>query len=268
MSDRLDRFELKFVITDRQRQALLPEITPRLCADGNGSADGFYPIISLYYDTATRDCYWEKLCGQGSRRKLRVRVYGSSDGQVRPTSFVEVKHKCDGRVVKRRVQVPLAAALAVADGQPAPPLRSPAELRVIEEVHRLVRDRKFRPVCCMRYDRQALADRDPASDLRMTFDFGIGYRFHDLTPVPDDRNFSQYLLTEGQSVMEVKGTGAVPYWLSHLLGTTGCRMASYSKYCNAIAAGDPVVRPIRMGNDAALKSMQHQSNSDDLPVSA
>lgn len=247
---------------------LLPAIQTRLRPDGYAGPDGFYPIISLYYDTAIRDCYWEKLRGQGSRRKLRVRVYGSSDGKLPPSSFVEVKHKCDGRVVKRRVQMPVAAALAVADGQPAPPLRNLAEERVIAEVHRLVRERKFRPVCCMRYDRQPLADIDPASDLRMTFDFGIGYRFHDLTPVPDDRDFSHYLLGEGASVMEVKGTGAVPYWLARLLGATGCRMVSYSKYCNALAAGDPAVRPsqTRMGNAKERHSMKHQSNADDLPA--
>ena len=269
MSDRLDRFELKFVISDRQRHVLLPEILPRLRPDGHADSNGFYPIISLYYDSPDRDCYWEKICGQGSRRKLRVRVYGSSDGQVSPTSFVEVKHKCDGRVVKRRVQMPIAAALAVADGQPAPELRSPADQRVVEEVHRFVRDRHFRPVCCMRYERQALADVDPASDLRMTFDFGIGYRFHDLTPVPDDRNFSQYLLGEGQSVMEVKGPGAVPYWLSRLLGATGCRMASYSKYCNTLAAGDSKVRPIRARLGVREQSiMNQQSNPDALPACA
>ena len=121
----------------------------------------------------------------------------------------------------------------------------------------------------MRYERQALADVDPASDLRMTFDFGIGYRFHDLTPVPDDRNFSQYLLGEGQSVMEVKGTGAVPYWLSRLLGATGCRMASYSKYCNALAAGDSKVRPIRARLGVREQSiMNQQSNPDALPACA
>lgn len=266
MSDRLDRFELKFVISDRQRQLLLPEILPRMRPDGYASSNGFYPVVSLYYDSPDRDCYWEKVRGQGSRRKLRVRVYGSGDGQVPAASFIEVKHKCDGRVVKRRAQMPVAAALRVAEGAPADAVKSAADSRLIEEVHRLVRDRDFRPVCCMRYDRQALADADPASDLRMTFDFGISYRFHDLTPMPDDRNFSHSLLAEGEAVMEVKGTGAVPYWLSRLLGSAGCRLASYSKYCNALAAGDPRVRPAVFARGRS--SMKQQPESDALPACA
>ena len=242
MTDRLDRFELKFVITRGQRDALIPHLRPHLRADEYAGDHGFYPIISLYYDNADRDCYWEKVRGLGSRRKMRVRVYGSRDGQVAPTAFVEVKHKCDSRVVKRRVQMPLGAALAVCAGEAAGRLLSLAEKRVVEEVQGLVRGRGFRPVCCMRYDRQALADVNPASDLRITFDAGIGWRLDDLTPAPDDRNFFHHLLPEGAAVMEVKGTGAVPYWLARMLGETGCRLASFSKYCNALAAGDPAVR--------------------------
>ena len=242
MSDRLDRFELKFVVTRGQREALLAHLRPQMRADTNADDHGFYPIISLYYDNADRDCYWEKVRGVGSRRKLRARVYGSRDGQVAPTSFVEVKHKCDGRVVKRRVQMPVEDALAVCAGEAARRSLSLAERRVVEEVQRLAQVREFRPVCCMRYDRQALAAVDPASDLRITFDSGIGWRLDDLIPVPDDRQFSRYLLPDGAAVMEVKGTGAVPYELSRLLGATGCRLASFSKYCNALAAGDPSVQ--------------------------
>ena len=269
MTDRLDRFELKFVITRGQRDALIPHLRPHLRADDNAGDHGFYPIISLYYDNADRDCYWEKVRGQGSRRKMRVRVYGSSDGQVAPTAFVEVKHKCDSRVVKRRVQMPLEAALAVCAGEAAGRPLGLAEKRVIEEVLGLVRGRGFRPVCCMRYDRQAFAAVDLASDLRITFDAGIGYRLEALTPVPDDRNFSHDLLRDGAAVMEVKGTGAVPYWLARMLGETGCRLASFSKYCNALAAGDPAVRrPASPAAGASNFNMNNHHDTGALPAIA
>jgi hypothetical protein len=66
--------------------------------------------------------------------------------------------------------------------------------------------------------------------------------------------------------MEVKGTGAVPYWLSRLLGSAGCRLASYSKYCNALAAGDPRVRPAVFARGRS--SMKQQPESDALPACA
>ena len=117
MSYRLDRFEMKFVIAREQRDVLMPHLMPHLRADANAGDNAFYPIISLYYDNPDRDCYWEKVRGQKSRRKMRVRVYGSLDGKVPPTSFIEIKHKCDSRVVKRRAQMSLEDALKVGAGE-------------------------------------------------------------------------------------------------------------------------------------------------------
>jgi SPX domain protein involved in polyphosphate accumulation len=229
------------VITREQRDRLMPHLLPRLRADENAGEGAFYPIVSLYYDNDERDCYWEKIRGFGNRRKLRVRVYGSLDGALPPTCFVEVKHKCDGRGVKRRVRVPLDLALAAADGNPIDYPLSQQDQRTIVEVHDLVHKRGFKRCCVMRYDRQAFADKDPESDLRITFDTGIGYRMDHLDPIPDDRQFTRYLLPEGYSVMEVKVTGSVPYWLTRMVGEHGCILQSHSKYCNALEDGDPVL---------------------------
>ena len=51
------------------------------------------------------------MSGVQSRRKMRVRVYGSLDGVLPPTTFAEIKHKVDGRKVKRRSKFVLAAAV-------------------------------------------------------------------------------------------------------------------------------------------------------------
>lgn len=260
---------MKFVIAREQRDALMPRLLPHLRADANAGDNAFYPIISLYYDNADRDCYWEKLRGQGSRRKMRVRVYGSLDGKVPPTAFIEVKHKCDSRIVKRRAQMPLEAALKAGAGEDPGVELNFADRKVVNEVHGLVHGRGFLPHCCMRYDRQAFADVNPASDLRITFDTAIGYRMDNLTPVPDDRAFTDYLLNEGDSVMEVKVTGSVPYWLPRMLGAAGCILTSHSKYCNALAAGDPAVRKqtrAQMAHAAAIAARaSHHTTSGGAP---
>jgi SPX domain protein involved in polyphosphate accumulation len=201
-----------------------------------------YPIVSVYYDNAERDCYWDNLNGVKNRRKLRVRLYGSQCGATPPTCFAEVKHKVEGRNVKRRARLSIEEALAVAAGEHVPAKLAPGELRTVEEIHSLVRLRDLKPCVCLRYDRHAYASVDPDADLRITFDTGIAYRFERLTPVPDDREFTNYLHPEGWSVMEVKVTGAVPYWLTRLLGQTGCVMQGHSKYCRIMEAGDPVLR--------------------------
>jgi hypothetical protein len=245
VSLRIDRFEMKFVVTAAQRTALMENLDPHLRPDANGGTGATYPVVSLYYDNAERDCYWEKLRGLGSRRKLRVRVYGSRNGAVREAAFIEVKHKCEGRGVKRRVALPLEQALRAGSGSwPDGVDFSEPERRVIHEVHDLVQRRNFKPVMVMRYDRSAYAAKDPGSDLRVTFDTGIRSRLDHLTPEPDDRRFdmASEMHADGTAVMEVKITGCIPYWLSRMIAAAGCRLQSHSKYSAALEQGDPVLR--------------------------
>lgn len=236
---------MKFVITGAQRTALMEKLEPHLRPDANGGTGAAYPVVSLYYDSADRDCYWEKVRGLASRRKLRVRVYGSRDGSVPPASFIEVKHKCDGRGVKRRVALPLEQALRVGQGLwPEGADLPEMDRRVIHEAHDMVRRRSFKPVMVMRYDRSAYASRDPESDLRVTFDTAIRCRLDNLIPEPDDRRFdlAGEMHVDGTSVMEVKITGCIPYWLSRMIAGAGCRLQSHSKYSAALERGDPVLR--------------------------
>jgi SPX domain protein involved in polyphosphate accumulation len=247
VSFRLDRFEMKFVITRDQREAIMPTLMERMRADENAMEGAYYPIISLYYDTPERDCYWEKEQSVPSRRKMRVRVYGSLDGKLPPTIFVEIKHKCDGRGVKRRLRVPLEEAFWICAGNPPRRPLNVLDMRIVDEIHMLVKKRNFRPTVAMRYDRQAYADKDPESDLRVTFDTGIAYRFDNLEPVPDDRRFERFVLPDGYSVMEVKVTGAVPYWLTKLVGEHHCILQGHSKYNNALEDGDDILHDMMGG---------------------
>ena len=158
----------------------MPELLPHLRSDENAVTGAHYPIVSVYYDNAERDCYWENLNGAKSRRKLRVRLYGSQCGTTPPTCFAEVKHKVEGRNVKRRVRLGIEEALAVAAGAHTPAELTPGELRTVEEIHTLVHQRRLAPCVCLRYDRHAYAAIDPGDDLRITFDTGIAYRFERL----------------------------------------------------------------------------------------
>lgn len=232
---------MKFVITGDQYTSLMAATAPYLKKDENADETAYYPIVSLYYDNDARDCYFEKLWGYTSRRKLRIRVYGSEDGKLPPTIFVEVKHKQDGRGVKRRVRVPLQEAFRICRGEaPTVPLRD-VDISTCNEIKQLVDVRGFKPLCAMRYDRHAYADVNPESDLRVTFDTGIAYRFDNLEVTPDDNRFTSFLLPDGYAIMEVKVTGAVPYWLTKMIGEHHCILQGHSKYNNALEDGDPVV---------------------------
>jgi hypothetical protein len=242
---------MKFVISGKQRSTLMSHLDSHLRADANADETAYYPIVSLYYDNDDRDCYWEKIRGFSNRRKFRVRVYGSLDGKLPPTVFIEVKHKQDGRGVKRRVRMSLEDAMRVGTGQwPVNPVAEVDKATVREIVENLVIHRGFKPALMMRYDRRAYAAVDPTSDLRITYDTGIAYRLNNLYPVPDDRAFppENYMYDEDISVLEVKMTGTIPYWLSKLIPECGCKLQSHSKYCNALERSDPVLRSMLAPN--------------------
>jgi hypothetical protein len=242
---------MKFVINGATRAALMERLGPQLKADANADETAYYPIVSLYYDNDDRDCYWEKIRSVQNRRKFRVRVYGSLDGKLPPTVFIEVKHKQEGRGVKRRVKLPLEEAMRVGRGEwPNLKLTEVDRRAVREIIDDLVVRRGFKPTMVMRYDRRAYAAVDPTSDLRITYDTGIAYRLDNLNPTPDDRNFrpENYMYADDVSVLEVKVSGCIPYWLSRLLAETGCKLQSHSKYCNALERSDPVLRSMLAPN--------------------
>lgn len=268
---------MKFLVSTAQRAALMGQLEPHLRADANADQEAYYPIVSLYYDNAERDCYWEKIRGLRSRRKLRVRIYGTVDGKLPPTTFIEVKHKYEGRGVKRRVRLPLEEALRVGEGKyPTVPLDSVDKRTVNEIINDLVGRRGFRPVMVMRYDRRAYASTDSALGLRVTYDTGIAYRLDNLIPMTDDRGFKpeNFMHPDGISVLEVKIAGAIPYWMSRLIAGAGCKLQSHSKYCNALELGDPVLRAMLAPNwrkpiqDSGNSEMDMLASTDGSPVFA
>ncbi len=237
MSYRLDRYEFKFLISRTQRDSIIGRFPEHIAPDSNSGPDANYRIYTLYYDSPERDCYWEKLRGLGSRRKLRVRLYESAQAAASGACFVEIKHKHDGRGVKRRLHTTLTSAMKITGGLPSSAPIWPGEERIFSEVQQFITERNFRPICCLRYDRKAFVDLAPDSDLRITFDEDIRYRMDDLESLQKG-TFENCLLNEGESVMEIKVTGAVPVWLIRILSQEKCTPAGRSKYCDAIAASD------------------------------
>lgn len=229
------RFEHKFVLSLAERDALLARFADRFRPDTLGSPDGRYPVVSLYCDTPDRRCHWEAWRGVPSRRKLRLRLYGSPDGAIPPATFLEIKHRDGGEGAKRRARLPLDQALALLHGGAAT-AADPSEARVLEEARRLVADDGFRPACVIRYDRHAtrFVGPDGAEQLRITFDHGIRARFDRLVPAPADEGCARPVLDAGLCLMEIKGPTSVPFDLAAALSARGIFPRSFSKYSESV----------------------------------
>jgi hypothetical protein len=203
--------------------------------DMTGSADGRYPVVSLYCDTSDRRCHWEAWRGVPSRRKLRVRIYGTRDGAIPSATFVEVKHR-DGKAgAKRRVRLPLAEACALVGGADVTS-PDPADERILAEIRKMVADDGYAPACVIRYDRCAyrFCDGHGVEQLRVTFDQSIRARFDRLTPVVDDEGGELLVVPPDLAIMEVKGSTSVPYELAAYLGSAGLHPRPFSKYSASI----------------------------------
>ncbi len=231
MIKRFNRFELKYIITAEERDALVPAILQQMRPDLAASPSGAYTVASLYYDTADRAFMRAKIEGIKFRRKLRIRRYGQLVGDD-PEVAVEIKQRINRTTQKRRLFVPLSVAYALCAGVESG-LADAGDLKVAGEVIFLSRALTLYPTCVVGYVRQAYVGGPYEPGLRITFDHALWAKVAKeglSTSVP-----RHALLRPDVVVMEVKANNAVPMWLAHLLARHRCPLRRYSKYCAGAA---------------------------------
>ena len=250
MQLRFGRREFKYALAPDEFPAIRAEIEHRLPGDVH-AVNAAYPIVSEYFDTPDRQCFWERVDQLPNRRKLRMRCYGTREGEIPPSGFVEIKQKRSGTGVKRRVSIDVAELgqenldlegwledrrLATATD---PERRS--EHLLLHEMYQMIQRRGLIPVVQMRYNREAFEAE--AGNLRITFDRDIMYRPERRAIQPDCPQFDLGILPPGSAVMEIKMTCATPLWLRELAGQYGLQRRRFSKYCRAIQALDGINLP-------------------------
>jgi len=239
-----DRREFKFLLPAEEGEIFREFIARHIPVDRG--AEGGYPVISEYFDSADRHSYWQKIWGVRNRRRVRARVYGRLDGRIPPAAFIEIKHKSDDIGVKRRAALPIGSLVELSEGRiPAEllkPERSRADRHVVEELRDLVVRDGARPVVQVRYDRMAY-DSGRDGTIRVTFDTRLCCRF-DLKPLlPDDKDFPLPVMDREIAVVEVKTVGPVPIWLRGAAAKFQLNVMSMSKYCMSLERYDPAVAP-------------------------
>ncbi|MBO4327316.1 MAG: polyphosphate polymerase domain-containing protein [Clostridia bacterium] len=262
-TDNFCRYEFKFPVSYDVMNAMLEDLSPYVEKDAYANRHGFYCLSSIYFDNDTDQCYHETMNGQKYRQKIRLRVYRSAgdmsaasgvenvvDEQIggNEPSYFEIKAKINGLVVKRRVKMKLADAMAFTEftqkqidedidvrsiltAENTEELRrfSPSNLQILRELQFIIVSKKLRPRNVVSYERLALfVKNDP--ELRITFDLNIRTRGTELDL--SKGTGGKLSCPENVAVLEIKTGKEVPLWLVKIVSKYGYRNKTFSKYCS------------------------------------
>ena len=237
-----NRYELKYFIEAARYRALVADLGHFMDPDEHGDVDGFYRIISLYYDSPDFACYRSKIDGLKFRRKLRLRIYVSPGQELAKvdTGFVEIKQRFNRTTQKRRIVLPLEQAKRLCAGEGVPEGLDARDTATASEIAYMVRAMQLKPSAIVSYRRRAFVGGRYERGMRLTFDMNLQGRTHalDVNQVANNLHF----LPLDWVLMEVKVNERVPRWLVALLAKHQCNLQRMSKYCAALAVGHARLR--------------------------
>lgn len=215
------RYELKYMLTREQKSSVLKAMAPYMELDEFGRTG----IRNIYFDTDSYRLARHSIEKPAYKEKLRIRSYGQAAADS--TVFVELKKKCKQVVYKRRISLSEKEAMAwVHKGHPCP-----VTTQISEEIDYFMDYYEtLSPKVFLSYEREAFYSVDQ-SDFRITFDDTILYRQHDLSLRSGIYGVS--LLPEGMVLMEIKCSGGIPLWMTHVLSQKHIYKMSFSKYGTA-----------------------------------
>ncbi len=215
------RYELKYLITRQQKNRIILAMQPYMKIDKYGRST----IRNLYFDTDSYRLIRRSLEKPVYKEKLRIRSYKQVDHD--DPIFVELKKKYQSVVYKRREILTEKQCMdwLVNGGH------MPKDNQICKEIDYF---RSFyenlHPTVFLSYEREAFYSLD-GSDFRVTFDENILARTEELSLLAPVWGTS--LLDDNYSLMEIKTSGGIPLWMTHLLTEQQIFKSSYSKYGTA-----------------------------------
>lgn len=234
--DNFSRYEFKFPVSYDDMDRLIDDLIPYVKQDSFVNEYGIYTISSIYMDNDRKECYYETLNGDFYRQKVRLRVYGKENTDE-SNAFLELKTKIDGLVVKRRVLMRLADAVAFIDGCVKNGIDASVDFecsnpQILKEIKHVIIRKQLKPVNVISYERLPLVSLDDSA-LRITFDFNLRSRGDDLDLTHGTDG--ERRIPKQVAVLEVKTNKPIPYWLTKILSKYKYRNQTFSKYCSHYA---------------------------------
>ena len=216
-----NRQELKFVISIAQYESILHAIEPFMRLDNHNKGGRTYRLHNIYIDTADHALIRNSLSKPVYKEKLRLRSY--TEFSANNPVFLEIKKRYKKITNKRRTQLPFNEALAFINSGKHPDIHDYTNAQIISEFEVILSRADYEPKTYISYDRIAFQSKDPATDLRITFDTN-------LTAQRYGQALTRRLLAEEHVIMELKSIHNIPLWLVAVLSNGGIHKQSFSKY--------------------------------------
>lgn len=215
------RYELKYLITQKEKETILRAMEPYMELDRYGRTT----IRNVYFDTERFLLIRRSIEKPIYKEKLRIRSYERAEhGKA---VFVELKKKYASVVYKRRISLPEESAVAWVTGE----RHCDVDTQITREIDYVLSFYgDLAPKVFLSYEREAYYCRD-GGDFRVTFDENILFREEALSLCADV--WGRPLLAEGMTLMEIKCSGGIPLWMVRVLSAEHIYKTSFSKYGKA-----------------------------------
>lgn len=185
----------------------------------NGKKD--YCVTSLYFDTPLQDCFYEKIDGLLSRRKLRIRKYSNN------TYKLEFKNRFDRFINKDSYVINKNDVKSILSGN----YNHISSFNKQPFYYDFISN-QYCPKVIVEYDREAYTM--PYNNIRLTIDKNLrSYNaFTDLTKV--DNQFAIPIFEDNLSIIEIKYNNFFPSSIARILDEIPSNRNSISKfiYCH------------------------------------
>ena len=229
-----DRCELKYLIDYKTYKEIIKFASHFTVKDRNAGKGGTYMVNSLYYDTTDNRLYFEKINGEKTRKKIRIRSYFDSKNGKLLRTILEIKKKDKSTVYKEKIKLNFDDAVKLIEtsniGKYTKTV-SASDKRALDDTLYLKYKLGLRPKIMIAYERQALFDKYTPS-VRLTFDSNVCYRTCDLTNnyIPTEK----YAIPRNLMILEIKYSKYLPIWITKLIQAFDLTPTTVSKYCAAV----------------------------------
>jgi hypothetical protein len=216
------RNELKYYITYLDYLRIKKILSKFLKSDAHTKSSNGYWIRSLYFDTPDDKEYQEKINGNETRKKIRLRLYDVNQERIK----LEIKNRYNVYMLKETTTVSRDEALRLINRDKSFLLRTGNS--ILNRVYYFMTEKYYIPVVIVDYIREAFIS--DFNNIRITFD-------HDITACSTNLDLFKKVLNSvpvfnnGLIVMEVKYNLFLPGWLKKILSLIDTASTDISKYC-------------------------------------